>query len=83
MKPLVFYCRWQGAALRLRGRDETAVWGQLVFTDADGTETTQEFRYNLQNWQITLESLEGDLTLQLDEMGVEVEQGSRGAGEQG
>jgi hypothetical protein len=73
MKPLVFYCRWQGAKLRLRGRDDTAVWGQLVFSDEDGTETTQDFRFNLQNWQLTLESLDGDITLQLDEMGVEVE----------
>jgi hypothetical protein len=75
MKPLVMYCRWQRAKLRLRGRDDTAVWGQLVFTDEDGDETTQEFRYNLQTWQIDLESLDGNITLQLDEMGVEVASG--------
>jgi len=83
MKPLVYYCRWQGAKLRLRGRDEAAVWGQLVFSDEDGEEITQDFRFNLQNWQLTLESLGGNIILQLDEMGVEVEEGSRGAGVQG
>ena len=73
MKPLVFYCRWQRAKLRLRGRDETAVWGQLVFSDEGGEEITQDFRFDLQNWQLTLESLDSTITLQLDEMGVEVE----------
>lgn len=72
MKPLVFYCRWQGAKLRLRGRDDTAVWGHLVFSDDDGTETNQAFHFNLQNWQLKLETLEETVTLQLDEMGVEV-----------
>jgi hypothetical protein len=75
MKPLVNYCRWQGAKLRLRGRDDTAVWGQLLFTTDDGDETAQDFRFNLRTWQITLESFDGEITLQLDEMGVEVEQG--------
>lgn len=72
MKPLVYYCRWQEAKLRLRGRDESAVWGQLVFTDADGRETTQEFHFNLETWQLTLEDETGKRTLQLDEMGVEI-----------
>ena len=74
MKPLVYFCRWQGAKLRLRGRDEAAVWGQLVFTGEDGEEITQDFHFNLQTWQLTLESLEGNITLQLDEMGVEQEE---------
>ena len=74
MKPLVLYCRWQGAKLRLRGRDKTAVWGHLVFTDENGAETSQEFHFNLQIWQLTLESLDGSVTLQLDEMGIEVAQ---------
>ena len=47
MKPLVYYCRWQGASLRLRGRDETAVWGQLVFPDGESGERTQSFRFEL------------------------------------
>jgi hypothetical protein len=75
MKPLVNYCRWQGAKLRLRGRDDPAVWGQLVFSDKDGEETTQDFHFNLQTWQLTLESLDDNIALQLDEMGVKVEQG--------
>jgi hypothetical protein len=59
----------------LRGRDDTAVWGQLVFSDKDGEETTQDFHFNLQTWQLTLESLDDNIALQLDEMGVKVEQG--------
>lgn len=73
MKPLVYYCRWQMAKLRLRGRDDKAVWGQLVFADEEGEETTQDFHFNLQTWQLTVESLDDTITLQLDEMGVEVE----------
>ena len=72
MKPLVFYCRWQGAKLRLRGRDDTVVWGHLVFTAEDGTETVQVFHFNQKTWHLTLETLDGNITLQLDEMGVEV-----------
>ncbi len=72
MKPLVYYCRWQGASLRLRGRDETAVWGHLVFTADDGTEQPQEFHFNLQTRQLTLQKETGDELLQLDEMGVVV-----------
>ena len=83
MKPLVYYCRWQGAKLRLRGRDGTAVWGQLVFTDKDGDETTQDFHFHLKTWQLRLKSLEDEAIIQLDEMGVEVEPDSGGAEEQG
>ena len=71
MKPLVYYCRWQGASLRLRGRDETAVWGQLVFTE-DGQERVQPFHFNLKNWQITFTEPDGEKTIQLDEMGTVV-----------
>ena len=67
MKPLVYYCRWQGASLRLRGRDDTAVWGYIVFTDETGTETTQSFHFNLKTWMLTLP--DKDKTIQLDEMG--------------
>lgn len=71
MKPLVYYCRWHDATLRLQGRGETAVWGQLVFITDEG-ESAQDFRFDLQTWQLTLK--EGDLTkqIQLDEMGVVV-----------
>lgn len=68
MKALVYYARWQGASLRLRGRDETAVWGQLVFTE-NGEERLQTFRFNLKTWQITLTEADGEKTMQLDEMG--------------
>jgi hypothetical protein len=70
MKPLVYYCRWQGAALRLRGRDAAAVWGELVFTEADGRERPQPFRYDLRAAAITLETADGPQTLRLDEMGI-------------
>lgn len=70
MKPLVFYCRWHNAALRLRGRSETAVWGQLVFQEEDGSERTQDFHFNLNTWHITLQEADGERTLTLDEMGV-------------
>ena len=46
MKPLVYYARWQGALLRLRGRDDTAVWGQLVYSES-GEEHLQPFRFHL------------------------------------
>lgn len=70
MKPLVYYTRWQGAKLRLRGRDETAVWGHLVFTNEDGSEQQKEFRYLLAAQQITLYDDVGEQVLNLDEMGV-------------
>ncbi|MEJ2747513.1 MAG: hypothetical protein P8183_06350 [Anaerolineae bacterium] len=71
MKPLVYYCRWHGATLRLQGRDETAVWGQLVFGQG-AEEQTQDFRFNLKTWQLAL--TEGDQVqqIQLDEKGVVV-----------
>jgi hypothetical protein len=70
MKPLVYYCRWQGASLKLRGRDETAVFGHLSFTEEDGSERLQEFHYNLQTRQLTLKNEMGDEIIQLDEMGI-------------
>ncbi len=73
MKPLIYYCRWQRANLRLRGRNDTAVWGQLVYGDGDDNQVAQPFHFNLQNWQLALESLGGKIILQLDEMGIEVE----------
>lgn len=69
MKPLVYYCRWHDASLRLRGRDKTAVWGDLVFANSE-TETTQSFRFDLNTWELTLETAEGTELIQLDEMGV-------------
>ena len=73
MKPLVYYARWQGASLRLRGRDDTAVWGHLVFLE-NGEERLQSFRFQLKTWQLTLAEADGEKTIQLDEMGTVVEQ---------
>ncbi|HID54235.1 MAG TPA: hypothetical protein EYP41_19625 [Anaerolineae bacterium] len=73
MKPLVNYCRWHDASLRLRGRDDTAVWGQLVYRDKDGSETTQNFRYRLKTRQLTLEEVDGEKVILLDEIGVVIQ----------
>ena len=71
MKPLVFYCRWQGVSLRLRGRDETAVWGHLVQKDQeDNDENSQEFKFDLKTWELTLKGVEKDEVIKLDEKGV-------------
>ncbi|WP_420644740.1 hypothetical protein [Candidatus Leptofilum sp.] len=69
MKPLVYYCRWHDASLRLRGRDETAVWGHLVYKANTDEAWMQEFRYVLKTRQIILKTEEGEETFQLDEMG--------------
>jgi len=71
MGPLVYYCRWRGATLRLRGRDETAVWGQLVIPDEAG-EQIEPFRFELQESVLWL-GHEPAARLQLDELGVVVE----------
>ena len=68
MGPLVYYCRWRGARLRLRGRDENAVWGHLV-TQEDGAERAQWFRFDLLSWELWLGEDEATRLL-LDEMGV-------------
>lgn len=69
MKPLVFWCRWHDATLRLRGRDESAVWGELAFPDE-----TRSFHFDLDNWQLTIGEGDSREVLQLDEMGVEVDE---------
>ena len=43
MKPLVYWCRWHDARLRIRGREEGAVFGELAFADG-----MQRFHYDLQ-----------------------------------
>jgi hypothetical protein len=69
MKPLVYYCRWHEATLRLQGRDDTAVWGQFVFDQKAG-EQTQAFHFDLKTWQLTLGEGDQIEKIQLDEMGV-------------
>jgi hypothetical protein len=75
MKPLVYYCRWHEASLRLRGRDETAVWGHLVYKANTEQEELQEFRYELKTWRLTLKTPDGEETVQLDEMGTVLSEG--------
>ncbi len=70
MKALVYYCRWQGAKLRLRGRDETTVTGQLIFNQSTHQERTQDFHFELATNIMTLQTENGSKKLQLDEMGV-------------
>ena len=70
MKALVYYCRWHSASLRLRGRDSTAVWGHLVYNTETPDETMQAFRFELKTWRLTLQTEDGEETIQLDEMGV-------------
>jgi len=69
MKPLVYWCRWHEARLQLKGRDETAVWGSLVYNDG----RTESFHFDLDSWQLTLNPTSQPHQLQLDEMGVVVE----------
>lgn len=70
MKPLVYYCRWQEASLRLRGRDDAAVWGQLVYKANTPQEWMQEFCFVLKTQQLTLQTANGEKIIQLDEMGI-------------
>lgn len=72
MKPLVNYCRWQRARLRLRGRDDEQVWGELLFAAGSPDEELIRFRYELNTQRLTLERPDGARTEQLDEMGVVV-----------
>lgn len=67
MKPLVFWCRWHDATLRLHGRDDSAVWGELAFPHE-----SRPFRFDLESWQLAIGEGDDKEILQLDEMGVEV-----------
>lgn len=71
MGPLVYYCRWQRAKLRLQGREGHWVWGFLVFED-DQDQQSEPFRFNSQTWQLYLGEGNERPPLQLDEMGVVV-----------
>lgn len=82
MKPLVYYARWQSASIRLRGRDQTAVWGHLVFTDDANQEILQPFHFTLATAQLTLgpkgtEAIptpDPNNALTLDDMGVVIQE---------
>jgi hypothetical protein len=67
MKPLVFWCRWHNARLRLHGRSETAVWGELAFLL-----DKQPFHFDLQSWVLRIGEGETARQVRLDEMGVEI-----------
>jgi len=67
MGPLVYYCRWREAKLRLGGREAPFVWGELAFSNGDYTEP---FRFNTLTWELFLQRAEGQVRLQLDELGV-------------
>jgi hypothetical protein len=69
MKPLVLWCRWHDAKLRLRGRNDASVWGEIAFPDR-----TEKFTFELDAWKLTLGEGEESRELQLDEMGVELDQ---------
>lgn len=69
MGPLVYYCRWRDAKLRLRGREEPFVWGELAFSDAGG-QRSEPFRFNTVTWELFLQRASGWARLQLDELGV-------------
>jgi hypothetical protein len=75
MGPLVYYCRWRGAKLRLLGRNAELVWGQLVSTNGE-VETTETFRFNTRTWLLTLGEEEAQEIIQLDELGVAIPPGS-------
>jgi hypothetical protein len=67
MKPLVLWCRWHDATLRLQGRSRQEVWGELAY------ETSAEtFRYDLVSRELTRGMGERAVTVKLDDMGVEV-----------
>ena len=67
MKPLVFWCRWHEARLRLRGREAGAVFGELAFADG-----MQRFHYDLQYRILTIGTGDTARQVVLDEMGVEL-----------
>jgi hypothetical protein len=75
MRPLVLWCRWHAAGLRLMGRDAERVWGELAFHEA-----TLPFTYELGPARLTYGSGEGERTVGLDEMGVELDAATGAAG---
>jgi hypothetical protein len=66
MKPLVYWCRWHDARLRLRGRDPGAIWGELAFPDR-----MERFHFDLQSAVLSIGSGDAVRRVRLDEMGVE------------
>lgn len=67
MKALVLWCRWHDATLRLHGRNDAAVWGELVFA-----QETKTFHFEFEGQLLTLGQGDESRRIRLDEMGVEV-----------
>ena len=67
MKPLVLWCRWHDASLRLAGRDAAAVWGELAFPDK-----AEKFRFEFKGARLLIGEGDEQRELRLDEMGVEL-----------
>lgn len=69
MGPLVYYCRWQNAKLRLMGRKGQLVWGELVFLETAG-EIAKPFRFDQKSWELWFVEDGIERHFQLDELGV-------------
>ena len=69
-KPLVHWCRWNSASLRLAGRDERFVWGEFGL-DGDRAEP---FRFDMITWTLTRTVEGAEIVETLDEMGIAREQ---------
>jgi hypothetical protein len=65
MKPLVLWCRWHDAKLRLQGRSERSVWGELSFPDR-----AAPFHFDLATGRLTYGDAGAQQAILLDEMGV-------------
>lgn len=74
MRPLVYYCRWHDATLRIMGRTETAVIGELAY-DSDEKEDDL-FHFDLRYWLLTLGQTEpSEDAIKLDEKGTVIANG--------
>lgn len=67
MKPLVLWCRWHDARLRIHGRSAEVVWGELALPGR-----VVPFHFHLPTAELTLREGEMARTIRLDEMGVEI-----------
>lgn len=66
-KPLILWCRWHNAVLRLRGKTEAELFGELAFPEGDA----EPFSFNMLTWRLTRTSEGEERVAVLDEMGIE------------
>lgn len=66
-KPLVYWCRWHSASLRLAGKDDDCVWGEFGYNDGEA----DRFHFNLETWKLRRWVDGVETEVQLDDMGVE------------